>query len=88
MAVGLSIELDVIRDNLLVILLAVPTVMVAKALVLYGICRVAGSDHNDAVRIALLLPQGGEFGFVLFTTASASGLLTAGNASMLVSIVT
>ncbi|SMC92662.1 monovalent cation:proton antiporter-2 (CPA2) family protein [Rhizobium sp. RU36D] len=88
MAVGLSIELDVIRDNLVVILLAVPAVMVAKALVLYGICRAGGSDHDDAVRIALLLPQGGEFGFVLFTTASASGLLTAGDASMLVSIVT
>jgi monovalent cation:H+ antiporter-2, CPA2 family len=88
MAVGLSMELQVIVDNLLVIALAVPALMLVKALVLYLVCRVAGSPHRDALKIATLLPQGGEFGFVLFTTAAASGVLSSSQASLLISIVT
>ena len=88
-AVGLSLKLDVIVDNWVLILLAVPVVMIVKAIVIYALCRVAGSPHNDAVRIAGLLPQGGEFGFVLFSAASASGgLFSASTASMLIAIVT
>jgi CPA2 family monovalent cation:H+ antiporter-2 len=88
-AVGLSLQLQVILDNVLLIILAVPIIMVIKAAVIYAICRVSGSPHNDAIRIAFLLPQGGEFGFVLFSTASASGtLLTGSTASLLIAIVT
>ena len=88
-AVGLSLKLDVIVDNWVLILLAVPVVMVIKAIVIYSLCRITGSPHNDAVRIAGLLPQGGEFGFVLFSAASASGgLFSANTASMLIAIVT
>jgi CPA2 family monovalent cation:H+ antiporter-2 len=88
MAVGLSLHLDVILSNWLVIALATPAVMVVKSLVIFGLCRVTGSSHNDAVRIALLLPQGGEFGFVLFTAASAAGIFPGGLASLLVAVVT
>ena len=88
MAVGLSLRLDVVIDQWLLILLAVPLLMVTKAAILYGLCRAAGSSHNDSVQIAALLPQGGEFGFVLFTTAAASGLLSSDLSSLLVAIVT
>ena len=72
MAVGLSLKLEVILDNWLLILLAVPVMMVIKAIVIYALCRVTGSSHNDAVRIGRLLPQGGEFGFVLFSAAASA----------------
>lgn len=88
MAVGLSLQVDVILANLLLITIAVPVLMLVKALVIYAICRVSGSPHNDAVRIGLLLPQGGEFGFVLFTAAAASGVFSSGDASLLIVIVT
>lgn len=88
MAVGLSLELDILIDKLPVILIAVPAMMLIKAGVLYGLCRVAGSGHNDAIRIAFLLPQGGEFGFVLFTAAAASGLFSPETASLLIAVVT
>jgi monovalent cation:H+ antiporter-2, CPA2 family len=88
MAVGLSLELDVLIDNALFIIAAVPIVMAVKAVIIYGLCRVSGSSHNDAIRIAFLLPQGGEFGFVLFTTAGAAGLMPFSTASLLVAIVT
>ncbi|WFU09636.1 monovalent cation:proton antiporter-2 (CPA2) family protein [Rhizobium sp. CB3090] len=88
-AVGLSLKLDVIADNWLLIVLAVPVVMVIKGVIIYALCRVTGSSHNDAIRIACLLPQGGEFGFVLFSAASAGGgLFSASTASLLIAIVT
>lgn len=88
MAVGLSLQLDVIIDKYLVIIIAVPLLMLVKSFVLYWLCRLARSHHNDAVRISLLLPQGGEFGFVLFTAAAAAGVFSQGSASLLVAIVT
>lgn len=88
MAVGLSLQLEVIRENWMFIALAVPVVILVKGGVVYALCRVTGSQHNDAVRIAALLPQGGEFGFVLFTTAATAGIFTDGIASLLVVVVT
>jgi monovalent cation:H+ antiporter-2, CPA2 family len=87
-AVGLSLEIRVILDNILFILPAVAIFMAVKAIVVYALCRVWGSVHNDAVQIAFLLPQGGEFAFVLFTTATAAGLLPPDTASLLIAIVT
>lgn len=88
MAVGLSLEIGVILDNLVLIVIAVPLLMAVKALIIYALCRASGSPHNDAIRIAFLLPQGGEFGFVLFTTASKDGIFTSSTASLLIAIVT
>ncbi|MXN51100.1 potassium transporter TrkA [Shinella sp. AETb1-6] len=88
MAVGLSLHLDVIFASWLTILIATPAVMLVKGLVIYCLCRFTGSVHNDAVRIALVLPQGGEFGFVLFTAAAAAGIFSGGLASLLIAVVT
>jgi CPA2 family monovalent cation:H+ antiporter-2 len=88
MAVGLSLDLRVIVENYMLILIAVPVLMLVKAVVLYTVCRFTGSPHNDAVRISLLLPQGGEFGFVLFTAAATAGVFTDSWASLLIVIVT
>ncbi|NLS02529.1 potassium transporter TrkA [Rhizobium sp. P32RR-XVIII] len=88
MAVGLSLQLNVLIDNAIFIVAAVPIFMAVKAVIIYGLCRVTGSSHDDAIRIAFLLPQGGEFGFVLFTSAGAVGLMPSSTASLLVAIVT
>ena len=88
MAVGLSLELDVIAENYLLIILAVPVLMIVKSLLIYGLCRIFGSGHNEAIRIAGLLPQSGEFGFVIFTAAAAVGIFTQSVASILIAIVT
>jgi len=87
-AVGLSLNLGVIVENWLAILLAVPILMAVKIAIVYLLCRIFRSSHDDATRIAFLLPQGGEFGFVLFTAAAAAGLITSSLASELVAIVT
>jgi len=88
MAVGLSIDLKVILADWEAILLAVPVFMAVKALVVYILARLFRCNHNDATRIAFFLPQGGEFGFVLFTTAAAAGLLSTSTASEMIAVVT
>ena len=88
MAVGLSLEIDVIVKNLLLICLAVPALMIVKSVLIYGLCRMFKSTHNEAVRIAGLLPQAGEFGFVIFTAAASAGIFSNSTASLLIAIVT
>jgi monovalent cation:H+ antiporter-2, CPA2 family len=88
MAVGLSFRINVALENWLVILLAVPAIIVAKTAITYGLCRLSGSDPRDALNQGLLLSQGGEFGFVLFTTAAAAGTFDGATTSLLIAIVT
>ena len=88
MAIGMSLNLPVIVDNWLAILVAVPILMGVKASIIYVLCRLFGSDHEVSVRTALVLPQGGEFGFVLFSAAVALGIFDTAMASLLVSVVT
>ena len=59
-----------------------------KVGVVYGLLRVTGSDHVVAVRTAFLLPQGGEFGFVLFSTAVGAGVMEQEQATLLIALVT
>ena len=87
-AVGLSLEVQVIFENLAFLIPAVAVFMGVKAAVVYALSRLWGSPPNDALKIAFLLPQGGEFGFVLFTTATAAGLLSSATASLLIAGVT
>lgn len=50
--------------------------MAIKAVLLFGLSRVFGVSRAAALRVALLLPQRGEFGFVLFGAAVAAGLMS------------
>jgi monovalent cation:H+ antiporter-2, CPA2 family len=88
MAVGMLLDLNVIAENWLLVLIAVPAVMVVKAATIYVACRLTGSPHNDAIRIGVLLQQGGEFGFVLFSAATAAYLFPQSIASLLIATVT
>lgn len=88
MAVGLSLDLTVLLDNLMIILIAVPTILIVKFIVLYHVCRGFGAHPNESIRVSSLLPQSGEFGFVLFTAAVSASLLSQATASILISIVT
>jgi monovalent cation:H+ antiporter-2, CPA2 family len=87
-AVGLSLDLSVIAQNWLIILVAVPAVIFIKGALVYAASRLFSSSHSDAARLALLLPQGGEFAFVLFSVAVTAGLFTQDISSTLVAIVT
>jgi len=88
MAVGMSLDLTTVVDQWLIIVVVAPLAMLVKALCIYGLGRVFGLSHNDGIRLALSLPQFGEFAFVLFTAAAAVALLDPATANTLIAIVT
>ena len=88
MAVGMSANLALLAAHPVAVLGVSLGLMVAKALLLYVIARVSGSDNEEAQRIAVLLAQGGEFAFVLFLAAQDRGILKGESAEFLVLAVT
>ena len=88
MAIGMSLDLGVLVDNWPAIVIAVPVLMAVKAAVVYGLGRAFGSPPDVAMRAALVLPQGGEFAFVMFSSAVALGILDGRTSSILIAIVT
>ncbi len=87
-AVGLSLNLGAVADNLPLILAAVPVLITLKGIAIYTVNRLFGSPHRVVLRIAFAMAQHGEFGFVLFSAASAALILDGETASVVVSIVT
>jgi CPA2 family monovalent cation:H+ antiporter-2 len=87
-AVGMSIQLETILYSWWQAAFIVPAVMLIKAAVIYPLARLFRSGHNDAVRLALLLPQAGEFAFVLFASAAAVRALWPSETSLVAGVVT
>ncbi len=77
LSVGMALDLSVVATNWKLIALLVPAMMLAKALCIYGVARVTGSDHRQALDRGLLMAQGGEFAFVLFAAAASTGVIDA-----------
>lgn len=88
MAVGMSLNLSIVLENWLLIISTALLFMLIKAVVIYGLGRIFGLDHSVATRTAMLLPQHGEFAFVLFTAAVAANLMDTTYASILTAIAT
>ncbi|MBZ4416624.1 monovalent cation:proton antiporter-2 (CPA2) family protein [Myxococcus sp. RHSTA-1-4] len=87
-SVGMTVDLKVIASHWALLLGALVTITAIKTAVVYGLLRLMRNGHEVAVRTALLLPQGGEFGFVLFSTAVAAGVMRQEQATLLVALVT
>ncbi|WP_306261657.1 monovalent cation:proton antiporter-2 (CPA2) family protein [Pararhizobium sp. IMCC21322] len=88
MAVGMTLDLAIISENWALIAITALLFISLKAAILYGLGRLFRLGHAVAVRTALLLPQHGEFAFVLFTAAVAAGLMNTTNASILTAVAT
>ncbi|MCF3932131.1 monovalent cation:proton antiporter-2 (CPA2) family protein [Acuticoccus sp. M5D2P5] len=87
LSVGMLIDLSVVADNALLLLFGLAFLLVAKGIVVYFLVRVFGGDHVTSAKSAILLSQGGEFGFVLYTTAATQGVMTQEMASLLIAVV-
>lgn len=75
LAVGMSLDLGIVAENWGIIAVSVLAFMVVKALAIYVIARLLRSGHGEALERAVLMGQGGEFAFVLYTTAVSAGLI-------------
>ena len=77
MAVGMSVDVDLLLAEPLIILGIAAGLVVAKVGVLVILGRLSGAEPRDALSTALFLAQGGEFAFVLFGRPAAIDLLGA-----------
>ncbi|VEG13121.1 monovalent cation:proton antiporter-2 (CPA2) family protein [Moraxella cuniculi] len=88
LGVGMALDLNVVAANYKLILSGVIALMTAKAVVIYVVARIAKSNHADALNRAVMMAQGGEFAFVLFSAAASQGVITATiNANMTAVVV-
>lgn len=87
-AVGMSADLDLVGQRPLTVLGIAAGLLAFKTAVLYGLGRVWGMTPRVACSLAAVLPQGGEFGFVLFTAAVGHGVMGEMTADMLIAAVT
>ncbi|WP_051206362.1 cation:proton antiporter [Oceanospirillum maris] len=70
-AVGMSIDIAALAEKPLLFMQHIAVIVVLKFIVLLSLTLAFGYIRKQAIRIALLLSQGGEFGFVLFGSAKA-----------------
>jgi glutathione-regulated potassium-efflux system protein KefB len=77
-AIGMSIDLNVIADEPALIAGGVLALLLAKTLILVAVGRLAGGlPLRSALMLGAVLAMGGEFGFVVFSEALKAGLFDA-----------
>ena len=74
-SVGMSIDVGLLLQDWTKALQIVIVIMAIKVVVLFGLCLAFGISRAAAIKIAFMLGQSGEFGFVLFGAAATAGLL-------------
>jgi monovalent cation:proton antiporter-2 (CPA2) family protein len=87
MGVGMAIDFGLLGKQGMLIAGLVVGLLLCKSVILWALCRLMGTASAPATRVALLLSQSGEFGFVLFGLAAASGILPADLFNMLALVI-
>lgn len=73
--VGMAIDLQTVVQHTGSVLGVTALLLTGKCAIVAGLAYIFGHDRWDALRLGLLLAQGGEFAFVLIGLAAASGLV-------------
>ena len=87
-SVGMSVDLSLIVREPLLIIGAVIGLMMIKGLIVLAIAKIAGHSAESTRKLAVVLAQGGEFAFVLFSLAGSYKIMDALLVDRLVVIVT
>ncbi len=88
LGVGMALDLNVVAQNWKIIVSGVLALMAAKAAVIYFVARAAKSSRAEAAERAVMMAQGGEFAFVLFSAAFSQKVIDATvNANMTAIVV-
>jgi voltage-gated potassium channel Kch len=88
LAVGMSLDLNVVVDNPGMVLMLVAVLLLVKTVVMALLARAFGTPWDAAWPLGLLLSQGGEFAFVLLASAVAGLLIRPEAASLFTAVVT
>ena len=87
-AIGMTLDLGVVRNQWPLVVALVIGVMTVKTGVIFALARGFGTGTTRAFQMGLLLSQGGEFGFVLFAEAARGLLITTPAAQLFGAVVT
>ena len=88
MSVGMTVDLAVVAEYWDQMLEGLLALVIVKVAALWAVMRLARCSSADALRVAALLAQGGEFGFVLYSAAVAAHVMPPVLASVLITVVT
>ena len=88
MAVGMSADIHLLISHPLLMIGGALGLMAMKFAVLTGIGKALGNTWQTSIRLGMVLSQGGEFAFVLFSTAAGYKLLPGKLGDQLILIVT
>ncbi|CAN5183891.1 glutathione-regulated potassium-efflux system protein KefC [soil metagenome] len=86
-AVGMSVDFGVFRDNVWLILGLLSVFLAVKISVLFALSKRFGIPRDQQAFFAFLLSQGGEFAFVVFGAAATARIFTPQIASILIVVV-
>lgn len=87
MAVGMTIDFGVLMRSPGLMALLLAGFLALKAVMIYGLARVARIPFQERPVFTLLLAQGGEFAFVVFQTAAGAQVFAPETASLLIGAV-
>lgn len=85
--VGISIDTHYIYSRIADVLIASFSLIVIKAAVLFLLCKIFRFRNGAAIHSALLLSQGSEFAFILFSMAASQGVINQSLAQFLLVVV-
>jgi CPA2 family monovalent cation:H+ antiporter-2 len=88
LAIGMVLDINVVLADPLRVLGLAAGLVATKVAVLTLLVRAFGKSWKTALGLALLLSQGGEFGFLLFTQAQQALLIAPEAASLFSAVVT
>lgn len=87
LAVGMSLDLAIVAAEWQLLLAMLAAYTVAKGAVVYTVARLFGSSNHNALHRTSMFLQGGEFAFVLYTAATASGVIDARQNAIFATVV-
>lgn len=85
--VGMSIDLGLLAERLPLVIGLAGGLIAIKAVLLFALARLLRVGAPTAARVAVTLGEGGEFGFVLFGLAAATGVLAAETEQLAILVV-
>jgi CPA2 family monovalent cation:H+ antiporter-2 len=87
MTVGMSLDVAVLRQQIATVLPFTLALIVGKTAITAGLARLAMLPTGQALRLGLLLSQGGEFAFVLLGVGFGERILSLDDRQQLVAVV-
>lgn len=87
LAVGMSLDLAIVKVEWRLLLTLLPVFMLSKGTAVYVAARHFGAAPRQAVHRMSMFMQGGEFAFVLYSSAWSSGVLDASENALFAAVV-